>query len=80
MKKQAKKITAEDFDQRFDRGEDMANFLDVKKAQMCGLNQCLRHKVGLKKEFTGKELANKKGQIYEAKHKAMAVEVNSRYS
>ena len=34
MKKQAKKITAEDFDRRFDKGEDMADFLDVKKAQV----------------------------------------------
>ena len=34
MKKQAKKITAEDFDRRFDRGEDMADFLDVKKARV----------------------------------------------
>ena len=32
MKKQAKKITTEDFDRRFDRGEDMTGFLDVKKA------------------------------------------------
>ncbi len=34
MKKQDKKITTEDFDRRFDRGEDMASFLDVKKAQV----------------------------------------------
>jgi len=34
MKKQDKKISAEDFDQRFDNGEDMADFLDLKKAQV----------------------------------------------
>ena len=34
MKKQAKKITTEDFDRRFDRGEDITSFLDVKKAQV----------------------------------------------
>lgn len=34
MKKRAKKITTEDFDRRFDRGEDMLGFLDVKKAQV----------------------------------------------
>jgi len=34
MKKQAKKITTEDFDRQFDKGEDMAGFLDVKKAQV----------------------------------------------
>ncbi|MBU0693876.1 MAG: BrnA antitoxin family protein [Candidatus Omnitrophica bacterium] len=34
MKKQDKKITTEDFDRRFDKGEDMANFLDVKKVQV----------------------------------------------
>ncbi len=33
MKKQDKKISAEDFDRRFDNGEDMAGFMDVKKAQ-----------------------------------------------
>ena len=34
MRKQAKKITTEDFDRQFDKGEDMAGFLDVKKAQV----------------------------------------------
>ena len=34
MKKEDKNITTEDFDRRFDRGEDMADFLDVKKAQV----------------------------------------------
>ena len=34
MKKQDKKISAKDFDRRFDSGEDMADFLDVKKAQV----------------------------------------------
>lgn len=34
MKKQAKKITTEDFDRRFESGEDMAGFLDVKKSQV----------------------------------------------
>lgn len=34
MKKQAKKITTEDFDRQFDKGEDMADFLDLKKAQV----------------------------------------------
>ena len=34
MKKQDKKISAKDFDRRFDSGEDMADFMDVKKAQV----------------------------------------------
>lgn len=34
MKKQAKKITTEDFDRQFAKGEDMAGFLDIKKAQV----------------------------------------------
>ncbi len=34
MKKQDKKITTEDFDRRFDQGEDMASFLNIKKARM----------------------------------------------
>ena len=34
MKKQDKKITTGDFDRRFDKGEDMAKFMDVKKAQV----------------------------------------------
>ena len=34
MRKQAKKITTEDFDRQFDKGEDIAGFLDVKKAQV----------------------------------------------
>lgn len=34
MKKQDKKISAKDFDRRFDNGEDMVGFMDVKKAQV----------------------------------------------
>ncbi len=34
MKKQNKKITAEEFDKRFDAGEDMWDFLDVTKAKV----------------------------------------------
>ncbi len=34
MKKQDKKISAKDFDRRFDNGEDMVDFMDVKKAQV----------------------------------------------
>jgi len=34
MKKQDKKISAKDFDRRFDSGEDMVDFMDVKKAQV----------------------------------------------
>lgn len=34
MKKLNKKITTEEFDKRFDSGEDMGNFLDVKKTKI----------------------------------------------
>jgi hypothetical protein len=34
MKKQDKKLTTKDFDRRFESGEDMADFLDVKKSQV----------------------------------------------
>ena len=34
MKKQDKKISTKDFDRRFDSGEDMVGFMDVKKAQV----------------------------------------------
>ncbi len=34
MKKQDKKISAKDFDRRFDSGEDMMGFMDAKKAQV----------------------------------------------
>ena len=34
MKKQDKKISAKDFDRRFDDGEDMADFIDIKKARV----------------------------------------------
>lgn len=34
MKKQDKKISAKDFDRRFDNGEDMVGFMNVKKAQV----------------------------------------------
>ena len=34
MKKQAKRVTTEYFDRQFDKDEDMAGFLDVKKAQV----------------------------------------------
>lgn len=34
MKKQDKKISAKDFDKRFDSGEDMVDFMNVKKAQV----------------------------------------------
>ncbi len=33
MKRSKKKIKAKEFDKRFDNGEDMGEFLDVKKAQ-----------------------------------------------
>ncbi|MBU4342799.1 MAG: CopG family transcriptional regulator [Candidatus Omnitrophica bacterium] len=34
MKKSNKKITSKNFDERFDRGEDMGYFVDQKKAQV----------------------------------------------
>lgn len=34
MGKSKKKIRSKSFDERFDKGEDMANFLDTKKAQV----------------------------------------------
>jgi hypothetical protein len=34
MKKQDKKLNAKDFDRRFDSGEDMVDYMDVKKAQV----------------------------------------------
>lgn len=34
MKKSAKKISSKEFDRKFDKGKDMASFLDVKKAKV----------------------------------------------
>jgi len=34
MKRLKKKITSEEFDKRFDNGEDMGDLLDIKKAKV----------------------------------------------
>ena len=34
MKKSAKKISSKEFDRKFDKGKDVASFLDMKKAKV----------------------------------------------